>query len=78
MSGHVKFFNASKGFGFITGGDGMDYFVHFSAIQSDGYKSLAEGEQVEVLLRHGAKPGENSTSAKDVQINFAFVVASAG
>lgn len=45
-TGKVKFFNATKGFGFITGSDGKDIFVHFSAIQGNGYKSLDEGQSV--------------------------------
>ncbi len=45
--GRVKWFNESKGFGFIEREDGPDVFVHFSAIQGDGYKSLAEGQAVE-------------------------------
>lgn len=47
MTGTVKWFNGEKGFGFITGDDGKDVFVHFSAIASDGYKTLAEGHKVE-------------------------------
>lgn len=47
MQGRVKWFNAEKGFGFIEREDGDDVFVHFSAIQQDGYKSLEEGQQVE-------------------------------
>ncbi|EEV2535750.1 cold shock domain-containing protein, partial [Xanthomonas citri pv. citri] len=47
MTGIVKWFNADKGFGFITPDDGSkDVFVHFSAIQNDGYKSLDEGQKV--------------------------------
>ena len=47
MTGTVKWFNAEKGFGFIQNDDGSDdLFVHFSAIQSDGYKSLNEGQRV--------------------------------
>lgn len=45
-TGKVKWFNAEKGYGFITSDDGKDVFVHFSAIQSDGYKSLEEGQEV--------------------------------
>ena len=46
QTGTVKWFNAEKGFGFITGEDGKDVFVHFSAIQSDGFKTLEEGQSV--------------------------------
>lgn len=46
MKGTVKWFNAEKGFGFITAEDGKDVFVHFSQIQKDGFKTLAEGEAV--------------------------------
>ncbi len=46
MNGTVKWFNAEKGFGFITAEDGKDVFVHFSQIQKDGFKTLAEGEAV--------------------------------
>ena len=45
MQGRVKWFNAEKGFGFIEREDGDDVFVHFSAIQQDGYKSLEEGQK---------------------------------
>ena len=44
--GTVKWFNAEKGYGFITGEDGADVFVHFSAIQGEGFKSLEEGQKV--------------------------------
>ena len=55
-TGTVKWFNDSKGFGFITPQDGSkDCFVHHSAIQGSGYKSLAEGEQVEFDVVQGAK-----------------------
>ena len=46
MNGKVKFFNAEKGYGFITTAEGKDVFVHFSAIQKEGYKSLNEGQEV--------------------------------
>lgn len=44
--GKVKWFNAEKGFGFITGEDGKDVFVHHTAIQSEGYRTLEEGQEV--------------------------------
>jgi len=47
MTGTVKWFNAEKGFGFITAEDGQDYFAHFSQIQKDGFKSLDENDRVE-------------------------------
>ena len=56
MTGSVKWFNDDKGFGFITPADGSkDVFVHFSAIQSDNFKSLAEGQQVSFTIENGAK-----------------------
>ena len=53
--GTVKWFNASKGFGFIQRQSGEDVFVHFSAIQSEGYKSLNEGQAVEFEVTQGPK-----------------------
>ena len=53
--GVVKWFNASKGFGFIQRASGDDVFVHFSAIQSNGYRSLDEGAQVEFEVKKGPK-----------------------
>ena len=47
MKGKVKWFNSTKGFGFITTEEGKDVFVHFSAIKMDGYKSLDENDEVE-------------------------------
>ena len=56
MRGIVKWFNAEKGFGFISPKDGSkDVFVHFSAIQSNDYKTLDEGQQVEFTIENGAK-----------------------
>lgn len=55
MNGKVKWFNAEKGFGFIVSDDGKDIFVHFSAIVSDGYKTLAEGEEVTFDVEQGPK-----------------------
>ena len=53
--GTVKWFNAAKGYGFITRQTGEDVFVHFSAIQADGYKSLDEGQAVEFEVVKGPK-----------------------
>ena len=55
MTGKVKWFNAAKGYGFITGDDGKEVFVHFSAIQVDGYKTLDEGQAVEYEVNDGEK-----------------------
>ncbi len=53
--GTVKWFNATKGFGFITTEDGDDVFVHFSAIEGEGFKSLDEGQEVEFEVTDGEK-----------------------
>lgn len=53
--GKVKWFNNEKGFGFITVDGGDDVFVHFSAIQGDGFKSLEEGQEVELSIVEGAR-----------------------
>lgn len=55
MNGTVKWFNADKGFGFITGDDGVDVFAHFSQINSDGFKTLEEGQNVTFEVSQGAK-----------------------
>ena len=55
QTGTVKWFNDAKGFGFITAEDGTDLFVHFSAIQGNGFKSLPEGAQVEFEAIRGPK-----------------------
>ena len=51
MKGTVKWFNDSKGYGFIEQPDGEDVFVHFSAIEAEGFRTLAEGEKVEFEIR---------------------------
>ncbi len=53
--GTVKWFNAKKGFGFISDEDGNDVFVHFSALQMDGFKVLEEGDKVEFEVVQGEK-----------------------
>ena len=54
-TGTVKFFNSDKGFGFIEQEEGPDVFVHFSAIQMDGFKTLLEGQKVEFSVTQGQK-----------------------
>ncbi len=55
MTGTVKWFNAEKGFGFITSEEGNDVFIHYSQIQKDGYKTLEEGEKVSFNIVNGPK-----------------------
>jgi len=55
IRGTVKWFNASKGYGFIGRDDGDDVFVHFTAIQMDGYRRLNEGDQVEFVIEEGPR-----------------------
>ena len=64
-NGTVKWFNAEKGFGFISREDGSDVFVHFSAIQGDGYKTLEEGQKVNFEITQGNRgaQAENVTRA---------------
>ena len=63
MTGKVKWFNAAKGYGFITGDDGKEVFVHFSAILVDGFKTLHEGQAVEYDVNDGPK-GPHATNVK--------------
>ncbi|MCL2702191.1 MAG: cold-shock protein [Defluviitaleaceae bacterium] len=62
--GTVKWFNAEKGFGFISVQGEDDVFVHFSAINSDGYKTLEEGQEVEFEVVNGAKGPQASNVIK--------------
>ena len=63
--GNVKWFNDAKGYGFISQEDGEDVFVHFSAIQAQGFKSLAEGDRVEFEVTRGPK-GLQASNVKKV------------
>lgn len=63
MTGTVKWFNSEKGFGFIEREGGEDVFVHFSAIQTEGYKSLEEGQRVEFDVEKGQR-GPQATNVK--------------
>ena len=65
VRGKVKWFSNQKGYGFITPEEGNDVFVHYTAIQSDGYKTLEEGQDVEFELTQGAK-GEQATNVSRV------------
>ena len=66
MKGKVKWFNEKKGYGFITMEDGKDIFVHFSAIQSEGFKSLNEGDEVSCEVTQGPK-GPQAANVKVVR-----------
>lgn len=63
--GTVKWFNAEKGYGFITREDGSDVFVHFSAIQGEGYKSLEEGQYVTFDVEEGQRGFQAANVVKD-------------
>ncbi len=64
-TGTVKWFNSSKGYGFIAREEGEDLFVHFKEIQGDGYKSLDEGDKVEFEVTQGRK-GMQASSVKKI------------
>lgn len=65
VQGVVKWFNAEKGYGFISRDNGNDVFVHYSAIQGSGYRSLEQGEQVTFEITQGAK-GEQASNVERV------------
>ena len=62
MKGKVKWFDKKKGYGFIEGEDGRDYFVHFSDVEKEGFKSLEEGEEVEF------EPQETDRGTKAIKV----------
>ncbi len=64
VTGHVKWFNNSKGYGFIGRDDGADVFVHYSAIAGDGYRTLQEGDAVEFEIVQGQKGPQAANVAK--------------
>ena len=65
ITGTVKWFNTSKGYGFIQRQDGPDVFVHYSEIEADGFRNLEEGQQVEFNIEQGPK-GLQATKVKIV------------
>ena len=64
MQGKVKWFNQEKGYGFIECDEGGDVFVHYSAIQEEGFKTLAEGQRVEFDVVQGARGPQASNVSK--------------
>lgn len=66
MTGTVKWFNGTKGYGFITKDDGGDVFVHFSAIEMDGFKTLDEGQRVQFEVEDGPK-GPQAAKVRSVK-----------
>jgi len=64
LTGRVKWFNDSKGYGFIEQEGGKDIFVHYTAIQGEGFKSLAEGQKVEFEITEGAKGSQATNVVK--------------
>lgn len=64
MKGTVKWFDAKKGYGFITMEDGNDIFVHYSAIEMDGYKTLRENQEVEFDISEGSK-GKQASNVRE-------------
>ena len=64
ITGTVKWFNTTKGYGFITREDGPDVFVHYSAIQTDGFRNLEEGDRVEFSVEQSPKGPQASNVVK--------------
>ncbi len=66
VTGTVKFFNDTKGFGFIEQESGPDVFVHFSAIKAEGFKTLSEGQRVEFTITQGQKRSPSRECNRDL------------
>ena len=66
-SGRVKWFNSAKGFGFIERDDGPDVFVHYTAIEGEGFRTLAEGDSVEFEVEEGPK-GLHASNVKRIEV----------
>ena len=71
--GTVKWFNAEKGYGFITGEDGADVFVHFSAINGEGFKSLDEGQAVQLTFFDGYVKSVNRTKTAELDSQMIYL-----
>lgn len=67
MKGVVKWFNDSKGYGFITAEDGQDVFVHHTAVEMEGFRTLRQGESVEFEVREGPK-GLQAANVKRLEV----------
>ncbi len=77
-TGTVKWFNADKGFGFISQAEGADVFVHFSAIETQGYRSLDEGQNVEFEVQQGRRACRRQTSARSEHLKILVDAAPRG
>jgi CspA family cold shock protein len=77
VTGTVKWFNETKGYGFIAQEDGPDVFVHFSAIQGDGFKTLTDGQKVEFTVTDGQKGPQASSAGGSVAPAFLLLTSSA-
>src|ERR1043165_4739164 len=72
ITGKVKWFNNSKGYGFIEQPGSSDIFVHYSAIQGDGFKSLEEGQEVEFEVMQGPKDARQKRRSRSFEIAFSL------
>jgi CspA family cold shock protein len=67
MQGNVKWFNELKGYGFITAEDGNDYFVHFTGIKSEGFRTLKEGQKVRFDLENGENGKQQAVNVEVIE-----------